>query len=777
MRINGLLAAIVILTTLPASSHAATKSWNGGFSNWNDGNNWSPLGVPLSADDVLIGNLVSQENDFVNLDINDTVGSLSITDGMVLDTNGFTLLVNGDVTISGQNQVDIFIYPSRIRVDRGAGSDDFDANNVTVTDEAGIDLDNGGILEVDNVLNVDATSSVSGGGVIDLEGSEARVFILDGVLDPTTDGMTVNQNGTGLIDLDGTFGNGRIAASVGKIDGTAFDHITINGTELADDFNGDIVLTAGGFVAMNLSNGWTAGAGSTISFGGFDAAAGQPGVLSGGDVTFDGTTITVSGGGDAGYGRVTSDAVFEVGTTVNIGTSDSFELDGATTINGGTFTVGENAHLDFDGATTVYGGVFNTFSTSTADGDVGFNGASSWRGNITVNGVARVNGEATVVLASTVNANVFDMDGTAGTQSIWNINSQMTINADAIETVGTTFNGTINTPNGPFTPALTINLTDANGYWTMDGVLNLKGNDLFVVNRINGSDLRVTGEVNVADTNVGISADTIFTSSATTNFAAISANLLMSGETAILAGATFNGFGKLSNVGSLRLANGADTGSVAIENGGTLTVGNSAGQANTGPFTNLPTGTYVVEIGGTTLGTEYDNLDAGGVAFLAGTLEVDLINNFVPSAGDTFEVLSYTFKNGQFDALIGEVDFGPGFLDFLHPLYVNGALLLYAPVSGDANLDGSVDGLDYLIWAEYYGDDPASDPPGAPENGDLNNDNVVDGLDYLLWAANYGMGPNDAVAIPEPASGILLTVSAGFVGCVARRRTKRRTPR
>ncbi len=26
---------------------------------------------------------------------------------------------------------------------------------------------------------------------------------------------------------------------------------------------------------------------------------------------------------------------------------------------------------------------------------------------------------------------------------------------------------------------------------------------------------------------------------------------------------------------------------------------------------------------------------------------------------------------------------------------------------GDGNLDGVVDGLDYLVWASYFGDDPA----------------------------------------------------------------------
>ncbi|MCA9099762.1 MAG: hypothetical protein KDA63_01345, partial [Planctomycetales bacterium] len=64
----------------------------------------------------------------------------------------------------------------------------------------------------------------------------------------------------------------------------------------------------------------------------------------------------------------------------------------------------------------------------------------------------------------------------------------------------------------------------------------------------------------------------------------------------------------------------------------------------------------------------------------------------------------------------------------------------YELLIADGNLDGQVDGLDYLLWAQFYGDDVAQDPPGSPQNGDYNNDGKVDGLDYLVWAGQYGEG-------------------------------------
>jgi hypothetical protein len=87
---------------------------------------------------------------------------------------------------------------------------------------------------------------------------------------------------------------------------------------------------------------------------------------------------------------------------------------------------------------------------------------------------------------------------------------------------------------------------------------------------------------------------------------------------------------------------------------------------------------------------------------------------------------------------------------------------------GDGNLDGVVNGLDYLIWADAYGDNPAADPPGSPENGDYDDNGRVDGNDYLAWAGNYGAGI--ATTVPEPGALALLLVGMLASGLVRRRR-------
>jgi fibronectin-binding autotransporter adhesin len=79
-----------------------------------------------------------------------------------------------------------------------------------------------------------------------------------------------------------------------------------------------------------------------------------------------------------------------------------------------------------------------------------------------------------------------------------------------------------------------------------------------------------------------------------------------------------------------------------VSNAGTIAPGLSAGTLNIANDLSLtPASTLQIEIGGLTQGSQYDLLtEAGGVALnLDGTLNVTLINSFVPTAADTFTVV------------------------------------------------------------------------------------------------------------------------------------------
>jgi Secretion system C-terminal sorting domain len=66
----------------------------------------------------------------------------------------------------------------------------------------------------------------------------------------------------------------------------------------------------------------------------------------------------------------------------------------------------------------------------------------------------------------------------------------------------------------------------------------------------------------------------------------------------------------------------------------------------TSSFTNNQT--FKVNIGGTTLGTNYDQLSSAGAITLAGTLNVALVNGYTPTNGTSFTIIDGTSLSGTF---------------------------------------------------------------------------------------------------------------------------------
>ncbi|MEM7791553.1 MAG: autotransporter-associated beta strand repeat-containing protein [Verrucomicrobiota bacterium] len=84
------------------------------------------------------------------------------------------------------------------------------------------------------------------------------------------------------------------------------------------------------------------------------------------------------------------------------------------------------------------------------------------------------------------------------------------------------------------------------------------------------------------------------------------------------------------------------TGSV-LNTGGTFSPGQSPATTSIGGgYTQQAGGTVLLEIGGTTAGTDYDVLTLGANSDLAGTIAVQLINGFTPSFGDQFTLITST---------------------------------------------------------------------------------------------------------------------------------------
>ena len=80
----------------------------------------------------------------------------------------------------------------------------------------------------------------------------------------------------------------------------------------------------------------------------------------------------------------------------------------------------------------------------------------------------------------------------------------------------------------------------------------------------------------------------------------------------------------------------------------------SPGNGNTGiltidgNFAQYGDGSLDIQIGGTTAGTQFDQLAVTGAATLGGALDVGLINGFTPQKGNQFPIITYGSQSGQF---------------------------------------------------------------------------------------------------------------------------------
>ncbi len=82
---------------------------------------------------------------------------------------------------------------------------------------------------------------------------------------------------------------------------------------------------------------------------------------------------------------------------------------------------------------------------------------------------------------------------------------------------------------------------------------------------------------------------------------------------------------------------------------------------------------------------------------------------------------------------------------------------------GDANLDGTVDGVDFVAWnANKFSTSLSWDA------GDFNADGFVDGNDFIAWNANKFTSSDSVAAVPEPSCVFVMLL--GMLGLIAAKR-------
>ncbi len=125
---------------------------------------------------------------------------------------------------------------------------------------------------------------------------------------------------------------------------------------------------------------------------------------------------------------------------------------------------------------------------------------------------------------------------------------------------------------------------------------------------------------------------------------------------------------------------------------------------------------------------------------------------------DFFETLPATeqiFLDGNGVVLDDQIVFGT-------------ASVIVGGLSADFDKDGDVDGNDFLIWQDNFGE-----RNHTSNEGDTDGDGDVDGNDFLNWQDQFGEGVTGSSQVPEPHAVILALILCGAALSVPGRSTSR----
>jgi len=203
-----------------------------------------------------------------------------------------------------------------------------------------------------------------------------------------------------------------------------------------------------------------------------------------------------------------------------------------------------------------------------------------------------------------------------------------------------------------------------------------------------------------------------------------------------------------------------------VINAGATSPGASTGVlAIDGDYFQEASGRLTIEIGGNDNSSptlkQFDQLLVFGHADLGGTLDVSLVNGFVPSIGDSFPILKATGGLTTFDLF--ELPALPSDRAWATTTSVDTlalSVVATTPASpADFNEDGAVDAADLAAWQAGY---------GGTTSGDADGSGQVDGNDFLIWQQEFsGSGASLQTSVPEPA-GVTLVIAVILAGASLR---------
>jgi hypothetical protein len=527
---NGLgLAVAVTVLSAPRLSAAGTSQWIGGTSDWNNANNWSPVGVPAFNDDVNLTNTLGLSQTITY----DYTGSISLGVLFLEATGG-----NGSENLS---------MSANSLTDDGEGIGGFagaPSNGVGAVNQSG------------------GTNTITGGGSLLLGYNGSG----DGASEPDQGSYTLG--GTGVLSVSGeevvgNYGIGTLNQYGGSNSATDVFVAAGPGSTGTYMLSGTGVLTVSGVESCGVPGGSDDYLeGSIYQSGGTNTIAGgingnlNVGIL--GMYALSGTgLLSVSGTEQIGTGNLytVTPGVFNqsggsnIASAVNIGNVEY--ISGEYILSGGSLAVNGNVNIASAGAVPGLG--------AAATGVLTVSGS----GTVTIGGELETSSRyATVNLAGgTINTSAINFSGASPPPLIWtsgtlDLTSTVTFDPLGSSTTGAAFGSSLS--------------VGANQTFIITGNEGLGGTGAFTLTLNSGGTHTVTGTLTVN------SKGTLTQNGGSLSAATLSGNFTQIGGTAAFGQITS---GKIAiSGGQTTLASNAgvsELGGLTVSGSGTLDVTNN----------------------------------------------------------------------------------------------------------------------------------------------------------------------------------------------------------
>ncbi len=621
-------------------------------------------------------------------------GTIQNRGGTIEATGGSTIQLMGNVAIQG----------GTLTTDSGHGSviETVSGSSTTLDGSTLGALTNSGAFVVSNNSTAYLNGTIDNTGSITVKG-DGHYTYMQLIGDTTLTGagtVTLANSGNPLNYIYGsyTLTNQQTIQGSGTIDTNGLVNsgtILSNGSGLsispgsAGFTNHGILEVASGSSMVVSAGTFTNFAGNTLTGGTYNIGGtlqiDQLG-YSGGEIKTNAANIILNGASSSFVDSNGSNALSALntnaaGSSFTIEGGRNFTTAGNFTNNGTLNIASSNSKFVVASSLTNFAGTTLTGGTYDVTGTLQFTGANivTNAATIALNGTSsqitdQHGNNALVNFASNATGSSFSISGGRNFTTAGNFTNNGTL-AVASSTSKFTVNGNLSNYSS-------TSETLTGGTYNLSGILQFNGANI----ETNAATIVLNGTGSQIEDQHGVNGLTHFATNASTG-----SFTLQGGQTFTTAGAftnkglftvgsgsaftvggtgtsftqlsgttTDNGTLAVSSTGNLSFQAGSlfGTGTVTgkISSSGTVTPGDSSTSTgvltDSGAYTQATGGKLDIDIGGTTVGTKYDQLKTT-TSSLNGTLNISLINGFVPTVGSQFQIVTFASKTGTFATVNG----------------------------------------------------------------------------------------------------------------------------